>query len=564
MSAVEEFETILKQLPTVKAPGVSGTRIRKLTELASKNVEMESQMVSKLYAHCKATPSTHKLGALYVLDSILRAYATAAQQENQTVGETAPDGTAAAGVFQISQVVDLLLKDSLEFMVDEDERIKVGKLLDIWEKTNTFEVSFVAQLRANYFPTTTPKGSPKASLVKPEAPAVPAAQPFVPPAPAAAAKDPASILAALANLADKSKSPSNPNTVLSANSSSSASSSATTADDPSAIFNMLQQMQKESAPAAPAPAPISLPPQDQVFNQGNQGGRNFDQPPQGHVVGERNTPDNPHFRPKKLTYDNLPAGSIKVFSRTLFLGGVPSYMDDRELMSVLRPFGEVQSVILNSERKHAFVKVYSRAEAESVINDFSKSSQLPIRVRWGVGFGPRECCDYQHGVSIIPISMLTEADKKWCVKAEWGGTDGVPLDSGMVMDEPDIEIGTGVSSKAISKKMPTNSARNGPKSNKPGEPEERYVSTDYRGGQQPGFMAGMGAANPLANMWGNNNGPQHQQGPPGMVAPGMQNQAPAQPDFAAMMQTMAAMNGGQAPDFNQMAAFFQQQQSQQR
>ena len=35
---------------------------------------------------------------------------------------------------------------------------------------------------------------------------------------------------------------------------------------------------------------------------------------------------------------------------------------------------------------------------------------------------------------------------------------GQPLLSGMVIDESDIEIGTGISSKAMSKKMPTNSA----------------------------------------------------------------------------------------------------------
>ena len=90
---------------------------------------------------------------------------------------------------------------------------------------------------------------------------------------------------------------------------------------------------------------------------------------------------------------------------------------------------------------------------------------MPLRTRWGVGFGPRDCCNYQHGISIIPIQRLTDADKTWVVNAQWGGTGGQPLLSGMVIDEPDIEIGAGISSKAMSKKMPTNSARNGPKSN---------------------------------------------------------------------------------------------------
>lgn len=33
--------------------------------------------------------------------------------------------------------------------------------------------------------------------------------------------------------------------------------------------------------------------------------------------------------------------------------------------------------------------------------------------------------------------------------AEYGGTGGRPIESGMVVEEPDIEIGAGVSSKGI-------------------------------------------------------------------------------------------------------------------
>jgi protein NRD1 len=64
-----------------------------------------------------------------------------------------------------------------------------------------------------------------------------------------------------------------------------------------------------------------------------------------------------------------------------------------------------------------------------------------------VGFGPRDCSDYNTGISVIPISRLTDADRKWVLTAEYGGTGGVPLEEGMVIEEPDIEIGAGVSSK---------------------------------------------------------------------------------------------------------------------
>lgn len=72
---------------------------------------------------------------------------------------------------------------------------------------------------------------------------------------------------------------------------------------------------------------------------------------------------------------------------------------------------------------------------------------LRFKTRWGVGFGPRDCSDYSTGVSVIPIDRLTDADLKWVSSAEYGGTGGKPLATGLVMEEPDIEIGAGVSSK---------------------------------------------------------------------------------------------------------------------
>lgn len=67
-----------------------------------------------------------------------------------------------------------------------------------------------------------------------------------------------------------------------------------------------------------------------------------------------------------------------------------------------------------------------------------------------MGFGPRDCSDYQTGISIIPIDRLTDADRKWMLTADYGGTGGKAIESGLVVEEPDIEIGAGVSSKGKS------------------------------------------------------------------------------------------------------------------
>jgi protein NRD1 len=47
------------------------------------------------------------------------------------------------------------------------------------------------------------------------------------------------------------------------------------------------------------------------------------------------------------------------------------------------------------------------------------------------------------------MDLLTEADRKWMLTAEYGGTGGQPLQTGMIVEEPDIEIGAGPSSKGM-------------------------------------------------------------------------------------------------------------------
>jgi protein NRD1 len=103
-----------------------------------------------------------------------------------------------------------------------------------------------------------------------------------------------------------------------------------------------------------------------------------------------------------------------------------------------------------------------------------------------VGFGPRDCSDYVTGVSIIPIDRLTDADLKWVVSAEYGGTGGRPLEAGMIMEEPDIEIGAGVSSKAISQKLHlrgyqdrnTNNRRPRREEETPAPPRQQYAGQE--------------------------------------------------------------------------------------
>ena len=179
-------------------------------------------------------------------------------------------------------------------------------------------------------------------------------------------------------------------------------------------------------------------------------------------------PNLPPRGPKLIEWDySISRGNLKVLSRTLFVGGVTS--TESQLRDLFSKFGIVQSCIVNIDKRHAFIKMISRQDAVSARDgmELFRTGGMQLRTRWGVGFGPRDCNDYQTGVSVIPIERLTEADRKWMLTAEYGGTGGRPIESGMVVEEPDIEIGAGVSSKAISRRIATDAGgKRGPQSSR--------------------------------------------------------------------------------------------------
>lgn len=202
---------------------------------------------------------------------------------------------------------------------------------------------------------------------------------------------------------------------------------------------------------------------------------------------QRKDPNLPPPGPKLIEWDySIGQGNIKVLSRTLFVGGVTS--SEAHLRSLFGRFGVVQTCIVNVDKRHAFIKMINRPDAVAAREGMEsyRQAEMQLRTRWGVGFGPRDCSDYQTGISVIPIERLTEADRKWMLTAEYGGTGGRPIESGMVVEEPDIEIGAGVSSKAISRRIATDTGgRRGPISSR-GGPEQGPTSR-YGGGGRSRF-----------------------------------------------------------------------------
>ncbi|CRK32054.1 hypothetical protein BN1723_018476, partial [Verticillium longisporum] len=97
-SPVAELEAGLQAMSHLKPPGVSGSRISSITALCVGSVQSESVLIQKIYTHFKKTAGDHKLGVLYVVDSVTRKWLERAKSSGQDVDGSATDGTFAAGV----------------------------------------------------------------------------------------------------------------------------------------------------------------------------------------------------------------------------------------------------------------------------------------------------------------------------------------------------------------------------------------------------------------------------------------------------------------------------------
>jgi protein NRD1 len=672
---MEELETLLQSLQALKPPGVTKTKIESITTLCIQNIQAESIIIQKIFTQFKKNPATHKLGVLYVVDSVTRQWVEKARQAGQVPpGSTAADGTFASGVQKMTDLLPVMMNELIQ-TAPENQKEKVSKLIDIWERGQTFPLQQLANFKQKLSaPQTNTQsftpGSPPNNIVA-SLSSVPQVQEQPKPAAAlavSASPDAGSILAALANMGKQ-------------NASNVAPSAYSAQDNPKLVADPSYQYPQNVAPAplqvatmptytAPVNAPtyganghaIALTPQYapnanplnppaaqaapaapganemliqlfQAIAQGlvppdqaaqimaalglaqpgavplvpppaqtqvqasstsqnaTQNDRQLDNYQENQPRGQRpggdngnndyqneryrersrspdykrrrvtppnrrtsppNRRDSPTYgvydpttavegsngnrstehersrgrgrgrrneyrqrsippaqrrqqspavnsahnmQPKLIEFDDsLPRGSIRVLSRTLFVGGASA--TETELRNIFSRYGKVQSCIVNHEKRHAFVKMVNRHDALAAKEGMEKSQDPDIsakarQTRWGVGFGPRDCSDYNTGISVIPIDRLTDADRKWVLTAEYGGTGGRPIEGGMVIEEPDIEIGAGVSSKAISRRIAPDAGgrrgggshgprggfdSNAPRHRKPDRPEPRHVS----------------------------------------------------------------------------------------
>jgi protein NRD1 len=87
----------------------------------NKDLQSESVLIQKIFTHFKKAPGTHKLGVLYVVDSVTRKWLEQAKAQGQAVNSSAPDGTYGAGVNRVTELMPVLMNDILQTAPEEQK-----------------------------------------------------------------------------------------------------------------------------------------------------------------------------------------------------------------------------------------------------------------------------------------------------------------------------------------------------------------------------------------------------------------------------------------------------------
>lgn len=80
---------------------------------------------------------------LYVVDAVARQWVEKAKQAGQTVSKSATPGTYASGVQMMRDVLPAMMINLIQSAPDTQKE-KISKLLDIWERGQTFPLDMLA------------------------------------------------------------------------------------------------------------------------------------------------------------------------------------------------------------------------------------------------------------------------------------------------------------------------------------------------------------------------------------------------------------------------------------
>lgn len=167
--ALIELDALLQSLQGLKPPGVNKTKVEAITKIctAMQNTSVgltSSATVKRVNAHLSnqsqvqivdiiinnfnRVPSTHKLGLVYIVDTVTRHWKAAGL-------------TWAAGVNRMTEALPALMNTLLQ-VAPENQKEKIAKLLDIWISSRTFPDHLLTNYKAAFIaPTPASQGLPQ-------------------------------------------------------------------------------------------------------------------------------------------------------------------------------------------------------------------------------------------------------------------------------------------------------------------------------------------------------------------------------------------------------------------
>ncbi|KZT21581.1 hypothetical protein NEOLEDRAFT_1139198 [Neolentinus lepideus HHB14362 ss-1] len=143
MGSTEEFEAALKDV--VQGKHLSASRMNKLTEIALKSMENDTQLVSTLYRTHKNLPAKAKISSLYAFDALARAARHKASKHGVPGDADSEKGNCATFLLKVEGVLEGLFQDMVSSGSPEAKE-KTKKVLDIWVKSNTFPSAVLGRL----------------------------------------------------------------------------------------------------------------------------------------------------------------------------------------------------------------------------------------------------------------------------------------------------------------------------------------------------------------------------------------------------------------------------------
>lgn len=94
-----------------------------ISQIPAHTPQFDTIIAQKLFTQFKKTHSTHKLGILFLVDSITRQWIEKARNAGQELsGSSAPDGTYASGVFKMTELLPSLI-DELLRVAPADQKV---------------------------------------------------------------------------------------------------------------------------------------------------------------------------------------------------------------------------------------------------------------------------------------------------------------------------------------------------------------------------------------------------------------------------------------------------------